>query len=320
MILTTDSGVAEIGRQTDGNRRAHKRTALLRRLGLLGHDTKGAVIRRATSLSELLAAYKVTHDIFVEQGYIEPDPTGIRVRPYEALPETATFIAVAGESVVGVTTLVVDSPLGVPCDCAFRTEIDQLRAQGRKVCEGTNWLVTKEFQRSSVLGELVRAVTAQALAKGCTDGLGCVSPKHAGFYEAIGYRIIGAERSYSDTHFDPVVLVRLDLTALDDSYGGEEHDFLMSYWIEDNPYTFPAWPSGVPVIEEWAERAEAAFLAPQLLRELFVERGRLLSRCSPEELEKIRRCWGNGLFEAVLAGAPSKSTSNPSGIAVEVHG
>jgi len=273
-------------------RRVHKRTALLKRLGLLGDDTKGAVIRRAMSLAELVEAYRVVHDTFVEQGYMQPDPTGIRVRPWEAIPETATHIAVKDGRVVGVMSGVIDSPLGVPSDHAFPKEIDDLRSQGRKPLEGTNWLVTKAFRGSSLLGEQLRAGTAHALVKGCTDILGSVSPRHAGLYESIGYEVIGSERSYSDKFIDPVVLVRLDLSALEESCARGDHEFLMSYWVKDNPY--------ISIVPDWIAQAEAAFRDPQLLRELFVEQGCLLPRCSSEELEKIRRAWGDVLFQAVL--------------------
>jgi hypothetical protein len=166
--------------------------------------------------------------------------------------------------------------------------------------EGTNWLVTKAFRGSSLLGDQFRAGTAHAIAKGCTDILGSVSPKHAGLYESIGYRVIGSERSYSDEFYDPVVLVRLDLQSLDTSCAGQEHDFLMSYWVTENHYS--------PLVREWIPKAEAAFRDPYLLRELCVERGQLLQRCSPEDLQKIRDAWGDSLFDEVTASGLTAST------------
>ncbi|MCK4625963.1 MAG: hypothetical protein KAV00_11675, partial [Phycisphaerae bacterium] len=63
--------------------------ALLKRTGLFSNDTQGAEIIRATTLEDLIGAYRLTHDMFVQQGYIHPNESGIRVRSFEALPETA---------------------------------------------------------------------------------------------------------------------------------------------------------------------------------------------------------------------------------------
>ncbi len=269
------------------------RAALLRRMGPLSGKTNGAEIRQATTLEELVAAYKLTHDTFVDQGFIEPHPSGLRLRPHEALLDTATFIAVAEGDVVGVTTAVYDTEIfGLPSDGAFQAEIDELRSQGRHVGEGTNWLLRPEFRRTGVLGELVRVGTAHAFLMGCTDILGAVNASHAGFYESIGYEVIGSERSYSKEHYDPVILVRLDLLNLEQHFAGPDYDFLMSYWVNDNPYR--------QVIGEWSRRAKAVFSDPALLKALFHDRGQFLQSCHGLQLEGIRRYWGLRRFEAVL--------------------
>lgn len=277
---------------TDGeqDKRKKRRVRLLKRI--LSGDTKGATIRRATTLEDLREAYRVTHDSFVEQGYIQPDPTGLRLRPCEALPQTATFIAELDGRIVAVTTGVVDSELiGVPSDKAFKPEIDRLRARGRLVGEGTNWLALPEARNCGIFSELIRASTGYGITQGCDDVIGSVSPGHSGFYESIGWHVLGAERSYCDDHDDPVVLVGMDMD-LENSIRGDARDFLMSYWWTDNPYRRK--------MSEWSEEAEAEFRNPELLCRLFVTEGQLLQRCSAMELEGIRRAWGVDLFDEVM--------------------
>jgi hypothetical protein len=69
------------GEKSQEKARESRRMALLRRAGLFGTDTKGAVIRRAISVEDLAAAYRLVHDAFVEKGYIPPQPTGLPTYP-----------------------------------------------------------------------------------------------------------------------------------------------------------------------------------------------------------------------------------------------
>jgi hypothetical protein len=272
--------------------------ALLKRAGLFSSDTHGALIHRATRLEDLLAAYRLTHDVFVEQGYIHPDPTGVRIRAYEALPETATFIARTEPDVVGVTSVVQDSSdLGLPADHAFKAELDQLRGDERVICEGTNWLVADSHRSSAVMSELMRCSFAHACWNQCTDFVGAVSPGHAKFYQLLGFEIYGAQRSYSKDIEDPVVLVRMDLTSLEGRFEGVEagfedvESFLKGYYIEHNPYHRN--------VATWQITADRLFADPTLLHMLFVSETDFLPRCDARTLEAIALRWKQVPLERV---------------------
>ncbi|MFP4354960.1 MAG: N-acyl amino acid synthase FeeM domain-containing protein [Phycisphaerae bacterium] len=273
-----------------GNDKKDRRMSLLKRAGLFSNDTQGARIFRAVTVEDLLGAYGLTHDVFVRQGYIHPDPTGVRLRAYEALPQTATFVAADGEDIVGVTSVVVDTPqLGLPTDHAFGAEVDSIRGPNRRICEGTNWLVCDSHRNSAVLTELMRCSFAHAVEAGCTDFLGTVSPGHAKFYELLGFEILGSQRSYSEEIYDPVVLVRLDLTGLDARFlyveagFGDVESFLKHYYIEDNPYHRQ--------VAAWQIQSDRLFADRTLLSVLFVRESDLLPRCSAEELDAIGQHW-----------------------------
>ncbi|MCK4625962.1 MAG: hypothetical protein KAV00_11670 [Phycisphaerae bacterium] len=293
------SGTAE--RDKHGRRRM----ALLKRIGLFNNDTQGAKITRATSIEDFIKAYRLVHDVFVQQGYIHPDETGIRVRPFEALPGTATFIAKVGDEVVGVTSVVVDSPeLGLPTDKAFKTEVDGLRGEGRKICEGTNWLVADSHRNSAVMTELMRCSYAHALAFGYSDFVGTVSPGHAKFYNLLGFEQIGDVRSYSRDIEDPVVLVHLRSNERFEGVttaSGEAELFLKKYYLDDNPYH--------RYVGTWQIMSDRFFSDPMLLTELFVHGSGLLGRCSRGELEAIRRQWGDELFAEVMSHSSQSAVS-----------
>src|SRR6185312_919209 len=91
-------------------RAARRKMALLQQGGLFTGDTKGATIRRAFTAEDLRKAYALVHDVFLGTGYMKPEPSGIRLRMFETLPETATFVAEVDGNVVGVLSVVGDTP------------------------------------------------------------------------------------------------------------------------------------------------------------------------------------------------------------------
>ncbi len=299
-MLVGRSVTPEVQTRPARSPRESRRMRLLKRAGLYGQSMEGITILRAVHLDDLREAYRLVHDIFVEEGYILPHPSGLRVRPYEAMPETATFIAKARGRVVGVQGLVLDCPeLGLPSDGAFKGEIDPLRGQGRLIGEATNEAVDACFRRSGVTTELMRCCFAHALVAGCTDLITTVSPGHAKFYELLGFERISPVRSYSARVHDPVVVVRLRLDVLEERFAGVSRDdgdegFLMAYYIEDNPYHRQ--------VRAWSQAAAEAFRDPEMLRELFLAHGGLLEGCCRRELAAIRKRWGEELFERVCAG------------------
>jgi hypothetical protein len=278
--------------------------ALLKRAGLFSNDTHGAEIVRGATLDDLSAAYRLVHDVYVERGYIRPSEHGLRVRLFEALPETATFVAKTDDQLVGVATLLMDSAdLGLPSNEAFAEEIDALRAQGRTLCEGTNWAVAESHRSSAVMSELMRCWFAHALTEGCTDLLCSVSPGHARFFGLLGFETLAGPRSYSSEVDDPVVLVRLDLTGLAERFQGVETSdnqverFLKRYYIDENPYH--------RFIGGWKVAARRLFDDPVLLGELFAHRGRLLDGLTPSQRQALDARWGHEVFTAVEADVTS---------------
>ena len=276
-----------------------RRLAMLKRAGLFGADASGAAIVRAASSEDLRKAYRLVHDIFVEEGYILPRSCGMRLRVYEALPETATFVAKVGPDVVGVQSLVMDSTdLGLPSDESFHQEIAVLRGPGRRLCEATNQSIAPAFRKSAVPTELMRCCLAHAVGAGCNELITTVSPGHARFYSLLGFEPISPVRSYSAELEDPVVVVRMNMdtiagraAAADQQQVGDDV-FLKSYYLDDNPYQAR--------VDAWAAEAAAAFCDASFLRKMFIRDSELLAQCRDEELNAIRRRWGTELYDEVM--------------------
>jgi ribosomal protein S18 acetylase RimI-like enzyme len=234
------------------------------------------------------------HDVFIGTGYMRPEPAGIRLRMFETCSETATFIAERNGVVVGVLSVVGDSPeLGLPSDAAFKPELDAKRRSGARLCELTNQAVSESYRKSAVATELMRCAIAHGMKAGYDESVATVSPGHNGFYEMLGFSGLGSERSYSTKLHDPVVALTMDLDRYrqtqDDA--GEIETFLHQYGRFDSHF--------LERMDVWAKQASAHFRSPALLQDLFVNERNFLAECSPQELEILEQRWGEDIFFTV---------------------
>lgn len=273
---------------------------LLKRMGFFRQEGDGVQIGPVRKADDLLGGLRLVHDAYVQRGYIHPSPNGVRLRAYEAMPETATFVARVGHRIVGTISVVVDSPaLGLPCTEAFGDVVGDLRGQGRRIAEATNWAVSPGYRYSGVLTELMRCALAYTAAIGCDDFVGAVCPGHARFFELLGFETVADVRSYSAEIYDPVALVRLDVSSLPERFkdvrvdDGDDEAFLKRYYVAGNPY--------VPHAPDWPGLFEALYRREDFLRRVFADEGDLLGCCSDAELNVVRRTWGSALFAQVFA-------------------
>lgn len=273
---------------------ASRKLALLQRAGLFGEDTRGATIERAYTLEDLRKAYRLVHQVYLGTGYLNAEPSGVRIRIYETTSETATFVAKKDGEVVGVLSVVGDSAdLGLPSNAAFKPELDALRATGARLCEVTNQAVAEEFRKSAVPTELMRCAIAHQMRMGYHFAVASVSPSHNGFYDLLGFRPIGSQRSYSQKLHDPVVALCLNIDHYRRPADGlsPTQQFIHRIGTELNPF--------MNKVSEWSRQAVKHFLNPELLEQLFVADRNFLGECTAGELTILQRRWGQELFSAV---------------------
>ena len=277
---------------------ADRKLGLLKRIGLFGENLKGCTILRACTADDLRQAYRLVHDVFLGEGFINPDPSHMRVRIFETNPETATFVAKVGDRVVGVLSVIGDSPdIGLPSDAAFKPELDELRRSGRRLCEATNQAVAEDYRKSAVPTELMRCAVALFLTEGYDEAIATVSPNHTAFYDLLGFRQVGSQRSYSKTIYDPVIALSMDI----DQYRAPQptglsraSEFVHQFLADGNHF--------LSCVGAWADEARREFLNPDLLKQLFVTERNFLARFAQDELESLKRRWGLETFAAVTAG------------------
>jgi hypothetical protein len=169
----------------------------------------------ACDTASLDAAFRLTHDQYVRQGYMSPHPSGRRLSLYHALPTTKVFVVRLGGRVVGTISLIEDSPLGLPMEELYGAEVARLREQRRRVSEVSALAMDADSQRHgtlAVLGLIRMAELYAAEAAWLDDTCISVNPRHVGFYRKfLGFEPIGPRRSYHRVNGAPAEALRLDL-------------------------------------------------------------------------------------------------------------
>ncbi|MCS6860018.1 MAG: hypothetical protein NZT92_06840 [Abditibacteriales bacterium] len=283
----------------DGNVR--RRIAALKRCRLF-NENDPVTVKRAETREELEAAYRLVHQCYVEAGYIDPHPSGMRVRIFEVLPETATFIAVENGSVIGTMSLIVDSPLGLPMEESYGEELNALRRRGRKIAEVSGLAVAKGSRNLGILVRLCRYTTLFAIGIGVEDLCIGVSPEHAPFFKEVHlFETMGEVRSYSSTKYDPVVALRLDLNTFPAlcraAYAGVDADA--------NYYVFLYRPESV---ELPSNPRHFSPMNSTMLRYFLVEKTDVLRRADAHARKYLQDCYPHINFNAMLNGASQDST------------
>ena len=160
-------------------------------------------------------AFRLQHDQYVAQGYMDPHASGWRLSTHYALPSTRVFVARSGRRVVATMTLIGDSPLGLPMDDIYADDLRGLRAQRRNLAEVSGLALDPNYSSSGVaiLLRLIRIMALYAVQVAhLTDLCIAVNPHHAVFYrKAFDFQDIGGLKQYGKVNGAPAVALRLDL-------------------------------------------------------------------------------------------------------------
>ena len=192
-------------------------------------------IRMANSAGRREAASLLIRKMYGWRGYAF-EPTA----HHEA--NKITLYAETGGVVVGTMSLCLDRDTCLPADDNFRDKLDQLRTQGRRLCEPSRLAIDKGVTKR-VFASLIHISYIYAHnIHGFNDYVIEVNPRHVMFYKRmLGFRDFGGERPCTRVGA-PAVLLRLELDYMGEQirqWGGlmEQHGEERSFY----PYFFPIW-------------------------------------------------------------------------------
>lgn len=107
---------------------------------------KRLVLKIAQTKEELEACFKLLHDAYVGSGFMQPDPSGMRVNIYHALPTTTTLCAKFDGEVVGTISLIRESVFGFPLQSIF--DLHEIREQMGQIAEVSALAVHPKFRNT----------------------------------------------------------------------------------------------------------------------------------------------------------------------------
>ncbi|HOW17967.1 MAG TPA: hypothetical protein PLC79_02940 [Phycisphaerae bacterium] len=199
-------------------------------------------VGRARTFAELLAAYRLVYECYVERGYITPSAEGIRVTFYNLLPNTATFVLSRrkqrhdnpparmrehDDRLLGTVSVAIDSPeYGLPLAETFPEQLEDLRKRGRCVAEAIMLAHRPDGSKPSPFGEfqqllmLLRCVTDYARlhedeGTRVRDLFIQCHPHHVNFYKRkLAFEVVDGPRPCPSVRGAPAVLMHHDMDTI----------------------------------------------------------------------------------------------------------
>lgn len=175
--------------------------------------------RIASSLGDRAGAFQLVYQSYLRSGLGSPNLYRMRVTPHQLCDTSQIFVGQLDGQVVSTVTLVGDGPLGLPMENMFSREIDEFRAEGRRVAEVSCLADRRQDSRRFLdsFSQLTRMMAQFARYQGIHNLLISVHPRHARFYNRyFGFRPI-SERVANCPHVQdhPAVGLNLDFELYD---------------------------------------------------------------------------------------------------------
>lgn len=173
------------------------------------------VLKIAETKEELEACFAVLHDAYVSSGFMKPDPSGMRVTIYHALPTTTTLCAKYDGEVVGTISLIRESALGFPMQQIF--DLTSVRKKEGLIAEVSALAIKRKFRKTggTILFPLMKFMYEYCTTFFDTRHLViAVNPSHIEMYESLlFFRRLTANvvENYDFVNGAPAIGATLDL-------------------------------------------------------------------------------------------------------------
>ncbi len=259
-------------------------------------------LKIAETREELEGCFSLLHDAYVGSGYMKPDPSGLRVTIYHALPTTTTLCAKFDGRVVGTLSIVREGVFGFPLQSVF--DLGSVRAQGGNIAEISALAIHRDFRKTggSILFPLMKFMFEYCTQYFDTRHLViAVHPERIELYEALlMFRRLRASvvDQYDFANGAPAVGATLDLTLapalFERQYGGRrpEKD-LHRYFTQVRMPNIrmpsqPYFTTNHPV------------MTPDLIEHFFVRRTQVLDTLNERQRCLLRSIYDMKDYDAVL--------------------
>ncbi|NLW81318.1 MAG: hypothetical protein GXY42_06560 [Desulfovibrionales bacterium] len=215
-----------------------RRSIRLRRSSLLKaklDDIDRPNIKIAETRDELSQSFALVYREYLASGYIKtPSPAEMHFSVYNFLPATCVFIYRSYLTVISTLTQIFDSELfGLPMDSLYRAQLDELRAQGRRISELSALATPREVRWCNLMVFLCRMTFEYSRMKKIDDICIMVNPKHVSFYKTLFlFEEFGPERFYGAVGA-PAVALRINMDSIQEKSLEKYRDFEVDGNVHD---------------------------------------------------------------------------------------
>jgi hypothetical protein len=184
--------------------------------------------RPAKSSTEFKAAAHLVYLEYMRKKYTIPNKGQLRISIYQFLKKSTTLIALYKKKyIIGTMTLIEDSPLGLPMDKIYKTELDVFRDQGRNLVEcgllamndrilGDARLGFSQMDRMvAVLHFFKRMIQHLRSAENAPVLVCCFHPNHEFFYRGIQLEPLAGRKPHVGVEGSPAVAYFLDFSTVE---------------------------------------------------------------------------------------------------------
>lgn len=167
-------------------------------------------IRRATTHDQMLALFRARHAVYVEEeGSLQSHGDGILRDRFDLLPESANFVAIDGEAIIGGVRFSRWSPHGSPA--AAYPEI-AARSESPTVATGSRVFLRRAYRARRVGDALLDTGLSWAAASGARSVVAVGNPRAERFFRESGHDVLGPG-GFDAQHGVPYIPLSLDLAA-----------------------------------------------------------------------------------------------------------
>jgi hypothetical protein len=175
------------------------------------------VVRSEVDLEE---AVSLVARVYAKSGYVRGvgEVSPIAKFLYD-FTRAVTIKAYRDSLLVGTISIVNEGPLGLPMDNLFLTELETLRTKKSGLAEICQFAIDKDvlgnkISESQLAMNLLRLVIEYFKQKNLNYAVFAINPKHRLFYESIGAKQIGNEKTYESANNAPALGYCLDIQNL----------------------------------------------------------------------------------------------------------
>lgn len=178
-------------------------------------------IHLVNSFKQRIKASTLIKRMYASRGY-QTESTSV----FSASSNQYTFEARQSQQLIGTLTLTIDTHNKLLADSLYRSELDQFRQKGRKLCEVSKLAFNPETSSKEIFASLFHMAYIFAhRIHGVDDTFIEINPRHAIFYKRmLGFRQIGELRTCPRVNA-PAILLHLELRYMKEQITAQAGQF-----------------------------------------------------------------------------------------------